>query len=414
MSADWERARGVQIADVYKAGVLAATLRRAAEGVVFDYDPRYREAGGLPVASTLPLGKAAVLTPAGAVPAFFAGLLPEGRRLVALRRAVKTSADDELSLLVAVGADTIGDVQVVPRGEAPERPPVRVIAEDWRDISFRQLATDEAGVDLSAVPGVQDKVSAAMIAVPTAGLYILKLSPPEYPSVVENEAFFLRAAQRSGVPVAEAEVVTDAEGERGLLVRRFDRVLTEKSELVALAQEDACQALGRYPADKYNVTAEEAVSALVSLTRAKPVAARDLVQQAAFAYLTGNGDQHAKDLSVVRLPTGEWRTSPAYDVPSTYPYGDVTMALPIAGRTREDITRESFLQFGLAVGVTERATAKLLGHLCDAVDSWINDLDALPFDELRRHKLTRVVRDRRDKLAARPAAGRAAPPRVEG
>ena len=43
-------------------------------------------------------------------------LLPEGRRLGALRRAVKTSADDELSLLLAVGADAIGDVQVVPSG----------------------------------------------------------------------------------------------------------------------------------------------------------------------------------------------------------------------------------------------------------------------------------------------------------
>ena len=32
----------------------------------------------------------------------FAGLLPEGRRLGALRRAVKTSADDDLTLLLAV------------------------------------------------------------------------------------------------------------------------------------------------------------------------------------------------------------------------------------------------------------------------------------------------------------------------
>ncbi len=57
---------------------------------------------------------------AGALPPFFSGLLPAGRRLTALRSAVKTSADDELTLLLAVGADTIGDVQILPHGDAVE------------------------------------------------------------------------------------------------------------------------------------------------------------------------------------------------------------------------------------------------------------------------------------------------------
>jgi serine/threonine-protein kinase HipA len=56
------------------------------------------------------------------VPPFFAGLLPEGARLVALITRLKTSAADEFSLLVAVGGDTIGDVRVLPEGAAPEEP----------------------------------------------------------------------------------------------------------------------------------------------------------------------------------------------------------------------------------------------------------------------------------------------------
>jgi len=47
-----------------------------------------------------PGGQRARPSPAGALPSYFSGLLPEGRRLGALRRAVKTSADDELSLLL--------------------------------------------------------------------------------------------------------------------------------------------------------------------------------------------------------------------------------------------------------------------------------------------------------------------------
>ena len=64
-----------------------------------------------PVASTLPATLTAVLRPGGALPAYSTGLLPEGHQLGALDRAVKTSLDDEPSLLLAVGTETIGHVQ---------------------------------------------------------------------------------------------------------------------------------------------------------------------------------------------------------------------------------------------------------------------------------------------------------------
>src|SRR5204863_1048190 len=102
MAETLEDFRQVSSADVYKRGVKAATLTRADAGVSFQYSAEYLDLHGPPVATTLPLSDLPLRTPAGAVPAFFAGLLPEGRRLSSLRRAVKTSADDELSLLLAV------------------------------------------------------------------------------------------------------------------------------------------------------------------------------------------------------------------------------------------------------------------------------------------------------------------------
>ena len=86
----------VHAADVWKGGTLAAHLTRTPDGVVFAYADGY---DGPAVATTLPVNSDPVLRPSGAVPAYFAGLLPEGRRLGTLRRAVKTSADDELMLL---------------------------------------------------------------------------------------------------------------------------------------------------------------------------------------------------------------------------------------------------------------------------------------------------------------------------
>ena len=117
----------VAAADVWKGERRAARLERTPVGVRFSYAPDYT---GPPVATTLPVSTEPVLSPGTSLPAYFTGLLPEGRRLGALRRAVKTSADDELSLLLAVGADAIGDVRVVPAGEPPGSVDPRVHLDD--------------------------------------------------------------------------------------------------------------------------------------------------------------------------------------------------------------------------------------------------------------------------------------------
>src|SRR4029077_10576223 len=111
-------------------------------GIEFAYQDDYLRSGRPPVATTLPLTDQPVVTSSGAVPPYFAGLLPEGRRLGALRRAVKTSADDELSLLLAVGADAIGDVQVVAAGVTPAEMPRTSSARraGWSSVSVGPVA----------------------------------------------------------------------------------------------------------------------------------------------------------------------------------------------------------------------------------------------------------------------------------
>ena len=116
-------AKVVDRADVYKGDQLAGYLTRTSEGVSFEYCHDYIAGTNEAVASTLPVRAVPYVTGAGAVPAFFAGLLPEGARLLAVVAAVKTSPDDELSLLLAVGEDAIGDVCVVPHGSEPTAKP---------------------------------------------------------------------------------------------------------------------------------------------------------------------------------------------------------------------------------------------------------------------------------------------------
>lgn len=392
-------------ADIYKAGAFAATLARTSDGVVFAYEESYLESGRAVIASTLPLSETKRITPAGAVPPFFAGLLPEGRRLTNLRQTIKTSADDELSLLVAVGADPIGDVQVIPAGETPaDTEPAVTVGKDFTEIRFADLLSQSGIIDPVGIAGVQEKVSARMLSLPVRRAherFILKLNPPEFPHLVENEAFFLTLARKAGMRVADAVVTYDADQRPGLLVTRFDRVLAD-GKPISLAVEDSCQALDLWPADKYNVTTERSAHALIDLCTSRTVASRDVFRQVVFAWLTGNGDLHAKNLSVVTSADGETRIAPTYDIPSTVPYGDNTLALPIGGK-RSGVSRRLFHEFAAALGLRDKAAALVIDQLLDAT----SDLDqsladaALPFDSNTVRQTRRQLANRRRLLTQR-------------
>lgn len=394
--------RLLELSQVERATVFAdhdavGVLRRTATDVEFAYRSDYQ---GPAVATTLPVRAEAFSTGRpGSVPPFFAGLLPEGRRLNALRRAVKTSADDDLTMLLAVGTDTIGHVRVIAEGATPALPEAAEVLAfgelRFAELFARVLSVDPA--DRVGLPGVQDKVSGRMISLPVqhrGDAWILKLNPPEFPHLVENEAFFLGAAAASGLAVPYHELIHDGVGAAGLLLRRFDRLGTAR-----LAQEDGCQVCGRYPADKYRLTSERLLQGLSSVCGAPVVAARDLLRQLVFAYLTCNGDAHAKNFSVRRGVDGEWSVTPAYDLPSSHPYGDTSLALSVGGKIREDIGRADFTRLGLSAGVRERASARVIDALVAATPAWLDRLTELPFDTRRLHKLRRAIQYRIGRLA---------------
>jgi serine/threonine-protein kinase HipA len=400
VSLPWEELRRVDRAAVFKKRVRAAELRREPHGVELVYDEAYLAAGGAPLASTLPLRREPFVTAAGALPPYLSGLLPEGRRLSALRNAVKTSADDELSLLLAVGADAVGDVQVVPAGVEPEEVSPRVEFTRWRDVSFAEVFAAETGAepDRVALPGVQPKASARMISLPVrrgSGRFILKLDPPEYPHLCRNEWLMLQAAGASGLPVVTADLVTDKDSHEALAVSRFDR--TAGGGLLAV--EDGCQVAGRYPADKYNLSTEAVGLALSALGDAPLVVARTLLRWVAFGYVSCNGDLHAKNLAVAERSDGTMQAAPAFDLPSSYPYGDVTMALTVAGKSREDIGRTDLMALASGWGLPARAAEKVLDEVVSRADLWVDRLDESGFPQRMVTKWRRAVDYRRKRLS---------------
>jgi serine/threonine-protein kinase HipA len=370
-----------RIADVYKRGVLAARLERHDGGTRFSYLPAYIQSGRPAVASSLPLSPEPVLSGAGAAPPYFTGLLPEGRRLNALRRSIKTSADDDLSLLIAAGGNPVGDVQIVGHGEPLDPEEHAVEVDPRRPVDFDELLGDSGLIDPVALAGVQDKLSAGMISMPVASAgrrFILKLNAPEFPHVVENEFIMFRYAAKLRIPLSRVQLMRDVAGRPGLLVERFDRVPLAEGAADAvqrLAVEDGAQVLKLYPADKYNVGFGTVCHALAEYCAAPLPALRNLAIQAAFALLSGNGDLHAKNVSMVQQPHGEWSIAPVYDIPSTVVYGDKTLALTLGGK-RSGISRKHFLAWSTGLGLPERTAVQAVDLALKAAGPLLADLEA--------------------------------------
>jgi serine/threonine-protein kinase HipA len=173
-------------------------------------------------------------------------------------------------------------------------------------------------------------------------------------------------------------------------VHRFDRV-HENGNVRLLAVEDACQVLGRWPGDKYIISTEEAFKGLAQCCRAPGVAALELYRLLVFAYLSGNGDLHAKNLAILHDVQGEWRVTPAYDLPSSAVYGDRTMALPLGGRIRQQLSWAMLRSLGKEIGIPDRLAAEVIREQTAAAQIWIEELDELPFDANVIRNLRRLV-----------------------
>jgi serine/threonine-protein kinase HipA len=222
---------------------------------------------------------------------------------------------------------------------------------------------------------------------------VLKLNPPDVPRLVENEHFFMTAALACDLRPAEVRLLHDRDDKSGLLVTRFDRRNGEK-----LHQEDACQMLDLYPADKYRLSVRDALEAL-EVCSAPRIERLRLLRLVAFSYLIGNGDLHGKNVSV-RVVDGRTELTPVYDLLSTLPYGDEHMTMKIEGRDA-NLTRVTFAVAGERFDIPHRATDAMIDELCDQLAPFYARLGEIGFDTKRTRALEKALRKRAEDLSTR-------------
>jgi serine/threonine-protein kinase HipA len=394
-----------QRASVFRGEELVGVIERTDKGSSFRYSTTFLRAhpGERGIAYNLPCRVEPFETVGVNLHTFFAGLLPEGMRLHALVRSAKTSPDDLLTLLMAAGSDTIGDVSVVPEGESPKEPHPTADASTTDALSFpelfeRSIQYGTRGHAEIVVPGVQEKISAGAMGLTARGRakskrFILKLNPPDLPRLVENEHFFMTLAAKCGIEVPATRVLRDREGNSALLVERFDRLAGDPGQPpTRVHQEDVCQILDRYPADKYNLGCND-VAGSFELCSAPIVELAKFLRLVAFAYVTGNGDLHGKNISLRTSPSGRIEMTEAYDLVSTLPYGDRSMALAFEGR-EDQLKRRLFIEFGEKFGVRRQATEAILDALSATLRPVLGTLREIGLEERETRHLESTMKRR--------------------
>jgi serine/threonine-protein kinase HipA len=349
--------------------------------------PWLERADRFPISTRFPLSQAQY---EGAdVYIWFLNLLPEDDALKTVGRILNVSMIDVVGLIAALGGDLPGALTALPeRATIAARQPSwqawteAKLAADIRRLPERPLLVGEEGVHMS-LAGQQIKLPVlklddGRLALPLDGqpsTHILKPASPKLRASVENEAYCLRLAARSGLKVAEAEIGR-AEDITYLMVRRYDRVI-EGERIRRLHQEDLCQALGEPPFQKYEwnphirrngPSIRELIEA-VSHGRYTATNRLALLDAIVFNILICNVDSHAKNYSLLQEVQGA-TMAPLYDLMCERIYDGITENLPqkIADQQRGDhIYRRHWERFAKETGFAPAPTVRRATELAERV-----------------------------------------------
>lgn len=336
----------------------------------FSFDEAYRATGGFPVLSLSFRAVTGGLRKdpkplAGTLPAFFANLLPEDKLREAMDKhhAGNVRPGNDFDLLAALGGDLPGAVRVLPSDGTT------TVAEDVGK-SKTKARFSLAGVQMK-LSVMKNTGKGGGLTLPLGdgqGQYIAKFPSTAFPGVSENEFANLALAAAIGMDVPERELVEKSDFEgipeefdtlsdgKVLLVKRFDRgPVGERIHI-----EDFAQVFGIFPSRKYEGAAYHDIASALSIA-ISPAAALEFVRRLALTVITGNGDMHLKNWSLIYPGNGaKPELSPIYDVLSTVPYIPAdTMALSLGGeRSFKALTGARWKAFANRAKLPEPAVLK--------------------------------------------------------
>lgn len=374
-------------------------VRTPGDFVAFNLNEAYRATGGFPVLSLSFRAATGGLRKdpkplAGALPAFFANLLPEEKLREAMEKhhGANVRPGNDFDLLAALGTDLPGAVRVVPSDGA-----IAVAQDASKDKPKARFSLAGVQMKLSVMKNTGKGGGLTLPMDDEQGRYIAKFPSIAFPGVSENEFANLALAAAIGMEVPERELVeksdfdgipeefdTLSEG-KVLLVKRFDR----DAEGDRIHIEDFAQVFGVYPSLKYEGAAYHDIASALGVA-VSPTAALEFVRRLALTVITGNGDMHLKNWSLIYPGNGDRPAlAPIYDALSTVPYIRAdAMALSLGGeRSFKALTAPRWKAFANRARLPEPAVLKIVVEAVELVNEhwWqLPERDVVPAKVLDR------------------------------
>jgi serine/threonine-protein kinase HipA len=359
----------------------------------FEYDPAWANApGSFDLAPSL--SRATLLHQDGAtqrpVQWYFDNLLPEETLREALIKDAGLKGDDAFALLQFLGAESAGSLVLLPPGSAAKpRGKLKPLLDDALSQRIRNLprqSLSSGAPKQMSVAGAQHKL---LVVLRDGKLYEPVGSEPsthilkpdhlsdDYPASVINEYAMLRLAAQLGLgaPTVHRMYVP----EPVYIIERFDRYQDEQGNTQRRHVIDACQLLGKSRNFKNTSASLQTMAACIDQCRIRATARQRLYRWLIFNVLTGNDDNHLKNISFMvshegievsppydMLSTAVYRTIALADERATWPAVDMMIALPGATKFGQ-VTREAVLLAGEALGLNRRISERELDRMASAL-----------------------------------------------
>ncbi len=290
---------------------------------------------------------------AGRLPKWFSNLLPEQRLRDFIAEEHGINPRNEFRLLLALGADLPGAVEVTPLidpeealNSTVEKGVSAAMSSRTADGREDQSKGEDRHLLRFSLAGVQLKLSMVwssntlmLPGIGELGEHLVKLPSRHYRGIPENEFSMMTWARETGIDIPDCEVRPSKrlgplppgfevlEGSNVYVVRRFDRS-DDDSPGHRIHMEDLNQVVDNWPESKYEGAGFERLGRIVL-----GLCGRDdfleFVRRLTFCIGIGNEDAHLKNWTIWYPNRIQPRMSPAYDLVSTiqYPELDRKMAL---------------------------------------------------------------------------------------
>lgn len=372
---------------------------------------------GRPLSLSLPFAPGNQPIKGDKVSFYFDNLLPDSRDIrERMARRFNAASTKVFDLLVELGRDCVGAIQLLPEDEKPQN----IKRIQYKRLDESQVAEmldkvvntyplghldDELRISLA---GAQEKTALLwhnnqwcepLGETPTTHIFKLPMGlvgnmKADMKASVENEWLCSKIMAEFGIPIAHCDIGIFGD-KKALIVERFDRKLAaDGSWIIRLPQEDFCQASGISSLLKYQSDGGLSINDCMKLLSSSDNATIDkehFFKAQIIFYLLAATDGHAKNFSFTHLPDNRYKLTPLYDVLSIHPLignkvdqiakQKVKMAMAIRGSQNyyhlQKIQYRHFIRQGKLIGLAEIDVVTLIDTIVQRVDIVIDNVTAM-------------------------------------